>query len=68
MDTPRYEIYITENKDGTKNATIRDNELMARWLVDGGGDGKYTWTLYDLDDHSMALLNEKYKEAKIYNI
>ena len=68
MKTTRYDIYITENTDGTKNATIRDNELLARWLYDGGGDGIYTWTLYDLDEHSMALLKAKYKEATIYNI
>ena len=68
MKTTRYDIYIKDNynKDGTFNVVIRDNELLARWLVDGGGDGDYTKSYYDIDDHSLALLKAKYKDNATY--
>lgn len=66
MSRPRYEIHITDNNDGTKNATVRDNERFIRYIINRDID--YEWTIKNMDERSYKLLIEKYNNdnCKIY--
>lgn len=53
----RYDIYLVDHKDGTYDATIRDNKKLKE-------DKDYTITIYDIDKHSLKLLTKKYHKMK----
>ena len=62
----RYDIYVTDHGDDTYDVLVRDNELLARYLM--SGDEIYTKSYYDIDDHSLKLLKDKYKNnATFFN-
>lgn len=63
MET-RYELYVTDNGDGTMNVTVRDNERLARYMENGDLD--YTWTYYNLTDEEHKNKLDKYNDKTIH--